>query len=220
METLMNLFHRHRILIVAALAYLVVACAVQDPSRSARYRWWSGLGPVIPHDTFPTDCKLCHEGEKWHTLVEDFEFDHEKETGVALNGAHAQALCLRCHNDRGPVDVFAALGCVGCHEDVHQGHLGARCNDCHQEQTWMAIGQRSRHNRTRFPLTGAHANTACDRCHPGAFVGKFAPTDTSCVTCHTDDLQRTTNPPHLGLGWVDNCDRCHMPTRWNQAQVR
>ena len=28
-------------------------------------------------------------------------------------------------------------------------------------------------------------------------------------TCHTGDLANTQNPPHLGLGWVDNCQRCH-----------
>ena len=41
-----------------------------------------------------------------------------------------------------------------------------------------------------------------------------------CVTCHTDDLANATNPPHLTLGYTENCDRCHMPTTWNQATVR
>jgi len=27
----------------------------------------------------------------------------------------------------------------------------------------------------------------------------------------------TTN--HVGLGWVDRCDRCHMPTFWQQAEI-
>lgn len=211
---------KHLVFAGVALVYLAIACAVPDPSRTARYRWWSGLGPVLPHDTFDTDCKLCHVGEKWHTLVTDFSFDHEKETGVALEGAHAQAQCLRCHNDRGPIDVFASQGCAGCHEDVHRGALGQSCTNCHQQNNWLPVGQIEMHSRTRFPLVGAHAATACNRCHPGAFVGNFVPTDTECLTCHQDDLQVALNPPHLALGWVDNCDRCHMPTRWNQAQVR
>lgn len=207
-------------LLCFAIVYLAVACAIQDVREPARYRWWSGLGQVVPHDTFPSDCRLCHRGEKWHSLVETFEFDHEKETGVKLEGAHAQAMCLRCHNDRGPVDTFQAQGCVGCHEDVHQGRLGNRCTECHDEFTWRAHGQIERHAMTRFPLVGAHASTACNRCHPGAFVGRFHAVDTECLTCHTDDLNAAVNPPHIGLGWVDNCDRCHMPTRWEQGRVR
>jgi hypothetical protein len=205
------------VLCYAALCYAASACAVQGPGEAERHRWWTGLGPVLPHDTFPADCGLCHVGETWQELREDFTFDHGAETGVELAGAHARAQCLRCHNDRGPVDVFAALGCRGCHEDVHAGDLGPDCASCHQQTTWEAVRQRERHNLTRLPLTGAHAATACHRCHPGGWVGNFAPADPECVTCHRGELAATTNPPHIPLGWVDNCDRCHMPTRWNQA---
>ena len=144
----------------------------------------------------------------------------EAETGVALHGAHAGASCLRCHNDRGPVTTFAARGCAGCHDDVHQGELGPDCSDCHTERTWQPVGQIERHARTRFPLVGAHAATACHRCHPGAWVGNFTPTDNECAPCHADDLARTTNPPHIPLGWVDRCDRCPPQTRWQHARVR
>jgi hypothetical protein len=34
-----------------------------------------------------------------------------------------------------------------------------------------------------------------------------------------DDLNGTTNPPHIALGWVDRCDRCHLPTRWSQGRI-
>ena len=68
---------------------------------------------MLPHDTFPADCKLCHMGQGWNTLTDDFAFDHEKETGVPLVGAHDQARCLLCHNDRGPVELFASKGCAG-----------------------------------------------------------------------------------------------------------
>jgi len=204
--------------LAVALGCLSLACAIEGPGAAEQRRWWAGFGPVIPHDSFPGDCRLCHVGEKWHTLVEDFEFDHERETGVALVGAHEEARCLRCHNDRGPVETFAAQGCGGCHEDVHLGELGDGCLDCHDQFTWRPMGMIAMHNRTRFPLVGVHAGTACRRCHPGAEVGRFTPTDVECLTCHADDLARTTN--HVGLGWVDRCDRCHIPTVWEQAEVR
>lgn len=210
-------FRRGVLALVAAPAVLVVACSLQRQQMMAQHRWWSGLGPVLPHDTFPADCGVCHLGEEWAELVDDFEFDHERETGVPLEGAHARARCLLCHNDRGPVSTFMAQGCAGCHEDVHDGQLGSRCEDCHQQATWVAVGMIERHARTRFPLTGTHVATACWRCHPGAEVGNFVPTDTECLTCHQDDLARTTN--HVGLGRTDNCQRCHVPTSWDQAEV-
>lgn len=213
---------RSRILPAAAFALVAIlyACVAPATGTADLHRWWAGLGPVLPHDTFPADCNLCHLGSDWQSLRASFSFDHGKETGVVLRGAHAAARCLRCHNDRGPVAVFGARGCSGCHEDAHFGKLGTDCSLCHGEDTWHAGAQRERHARTRFPLTGAHANTACHRCHPGALAGEFLPTDTECVTCHRSDLENTTNPPHVPLGWVSNCDRCHMTVRWPQAQIR
>ncbi len=204
-------------LLLLALTTMVVACVLPTPGAGARHRWAAGLGAVLPHDSFPADCSTCHAGSAWNELRDDFEYDHFGETGVELRGAHSAAQCLRCHNDRGPVSMFQAKGCIGCHEDFHAGELGPTCTECHTETTWNPVGQISRHNRTRFPLVGVHAGTSCQRCHPGAEVGNFLPADPECVTCHADDLAQTTN--HVGLGWVDRCDRCHMPTFWTQAEV-
>src|SRR5690606_5304018 len=155
-----------------------------------RQQWQKERGPVVPHDTFPRDCSLCHEGSSWHAIRDDFQFDHAKEAGLALVGAHDAAECLRCHNDRGPVEVYAQRGCIGCHEDVHQGYLGATCIDCHDEAAidWRPKAAIAEHATTRFPLVGAHASTACWACHPGAQVGNFANTTTNCVDCHAKDL--------------------------------
>ncbi len=204
--------------LASSLGLVVAACVSREGGVEQRM-WWGGLGPVLPHDTFPANCSLCHVGTGWQSLAEDFHFEHELETGYALHGAHARAACLRCHNDRGPVTVFAAQGCGGCHEDIHFGQLGADCASCHQEENWRPVGQLELHARTRFPLLGVHASTACHRCHPGAEVGKFLPTDTECVTCHQSDLFRANNPNHIALGWVDRCDRCHLPRTWQQAEI-
>ncbi len=206
-----------RLAVIATLLLLVLACAMQDRSGQL-HRWWSGLGPVVPHDNFPSDCTLCHVGQGWNTLTPELNFDHEKETGVPLYGAHARADCLRCHNDRGPVSTFQQQGCGGCHVDEHFGKLGSECTTCHGQRTWLPVGQIERHARTRFPLGGAHVSVACHRCHSGALAGNFLPADTECVSCHYNDMVNAVNPPHFALGFVDNCQRCHMPTRWNQTR--
>jgi hypothetical protein len=214
----MSRTNRIRAAAVGALVLALFACAVSTPNDLPRNGWWQGDGPVVAHDTFPADCSLCHEGTSWRDLRADFTFDHEAETGVPLVGAHARGRCLRCHNDRGPVEGFMARGCAGCHEDVHVGRVGPDCTKCHDETTWFPTRGIELHASTRFPLVGVHAYTSCRRCHEGAEIGRFVPTDTQCLTCHREDLARANNPNHVALGWVDRCDRCHRPTDWNEAE--
>lgn len=196
----------------------VLACAVDRAGWRTRplQGWWKGHGLVVPHDSFPADCKLCHTGTDWQTIRDDFQFDHEAQTGVALVGPHARAQCLRCHNDRGPVSVFAQRGCAGCHEDVHKGRLGSGCEDCHDpaEERFRTTPEVEAHLRTRFPLVGAHVATPCWRCHPGSEVGNFSNADVECVACHAGELAQAQQPDHAALGWVNACDRCHIPTTW------
>lgn len=199
--------------IVVAALLLWVACS----SLVQRQGWDPAHGPVVPHDTFPADCSLCHVGGDWHTLRADFQFDHERQAGVPLHGAHTDAQCLFCHNDRGPVAAYAARGCAGCHDDPHRGQLGRQCQDCHDERTWRPHEQIARHDRTRFPLVGAHAATACFRCHPGAQVGNFAGASPECQHCHGPDASRSTTVDHQALGLANDCQRCHRPISWLPA---
>lgn len=193
---------------------LAVACVNFVPQQG----WDPSAGPVVPHDSFPADCSLCHEGSDWHTLKKDFTFDHAAQTGVPLEGAHRDAGCLLCHNDRGPVQQFAARGCGGCHGDPHLGRLGANCDSCHDERTWYAREAIVLHDRTRFPLVGAHAAAACFRCHPGAQVGNFAGASANCSDCHQDAYLTTQAPSHALVGFSQRCDECHLPIGWRPAR--
>ncbi len=180
-----------------AACYLSASCVMTPRQKFvAPHQWSESRGPVVPHDTFPRDCSLCHQEGGWDKIRSDFRFDHARETGVALVGAHQNAECLRCHNDRGPVSLFARRGCVGCHQDEHRGQLGSRCVQCHNESDWVPEGQIVLHNRTRFPLVGAHTAVACFRCHPGAQVGNFVRAPVRCEVCHQQDLARAKQPDH------------------------
>jgi hypothetical protein len=199
------------LLLIAPLACLSTAGREDVPPQG----WWAGRGPVVPHETFPADCTLCHTGDDWQTLRDDFEFDHLAETGYALVGAHARAECLRCHNDRGPAQAFANRGCAGCHEDVHRNQLGSNCESCHDQGDWRPNEAIAAHNRTRFPLIGSHAAVPCFRCHLGAQVGNFIGADTECTSCHQADLAQALDPDHLAQGWTQNCEECHIATAWS-----
>ena len=209
---------RQRLVAALALFLVLLACVSQDSvDDQPRHGWWEGNGIVVPHDSFPSDCRLCHLEGSWNELRDDFSFDHVSETGISLSGAHENAKCLRCHNDRGPVQLFSQQGCKGCHEDVHRGNLGTECASCHGEQTWVLREEISVHNRTRFPLVGAHAAAACWSCHPGGEVGNWSRQDIECAACHGELAPAVQSPDHVANGLVEACDRCHIPTTWDGA---
>ncbi len=185
--------------------------------QGERHEWWSARGLVIPHASFPADCRLCHVEGQWSELRADFEFDHLRETGVALTGAHTEAQCLRCHNDRGPAGEFAQRGCAGCHLDVHQGRRGSHCESCHTQQDWNVDFDLVQHARSRFPLVGAHAAAVCRDCHVDYPAAQLAVLDTACVSCHLQDLERALDPDHRALGWTAACDRCHQVSTFGGA---
>jgi len=197
---------------------VILAAAVSCGVLAERHGWRESYGPLVPHTTFPADCSLCHVTGGWSELRPSFSFDHLAETGVPLSGAHAEAQCLRCHNDRGPVAVFAARGCAGCHVDPHQGELGAFCEACHIETSWRPEGIVTEHARTRFPLVGAHVAVACFACHPGAESGSFHGADPACESCHLADIARATALDHAALGFTSDCERCHIPSAWANAR--
>ena len=76
--------------LLAAFAPLACMSNWSRAVRVPRNGWWEERGPVVPHDGFPADCTLCHAGDDWHTIRQDFVFDHEQETGVALRGAREE----------------------------------------------------------------------------------------------------------------------------------
>lgn len=208
---------RLRAALAAAGAGALAACYALSPVP--RQDWDEGrFGPLVPHKSFPADCSLCHEPERWDRIKPEFRFDHAAATGVALEGAHAAAACLRCHNDRGPVREYVARGCGGCHVDPHEATLGSDCTQCHDQLTWQPGGRIAEHAKTRFPLAGAHLAAACDRCHEQARIGRFVGAPLECIACHQADLARATDPDHSTLAFGDDCQRCHAPTAWAPAR--
>jgi hypothetical protein len=195
------------------MAMVLVNCRQNGP----RHGWNKKWGPLVPHRSFPGDCGLCHVPDRWDVLRDDFSFDHEARTGYPLEGAHAQAACLRCHNDRGPVQVYASRGCAGCHPDPHTATLGLDCQRCHDETSWRPTGLMAEHARTRFALMGAHVAAPCESCHSGATAGQFRGAPTQCELCHQADLARATAPNHVANGWVADCERCHTPIAWERS---
>ena len=107
------------------------------------------------------------------------------------------------------------------------------CQACHTVDNWTRVV--FPHERTGFPLLGAHEKTTCKNCHPVDFVqrvpeacaGCHADVHTGdlgakCQSCHdesswkttfTVDAHRRTNFPLSGRHAVIPCESCHGALR-------
>lgn len=161
----------------------------------------------------PGQCGACHVDTGWDRLKAPPKeaFDHAT-TGFALRGAHAEVACESCHR-RG----LAALTsrCDTCHLDSHAGQNGTSCERCHNEQTWTVPRNIQVHERTRFPLTGAHAVVQCEACHRPRRAEPLAIMPLECTACHQREFRRA-RPNHVAAGFTE-CADCHTTTTFRGA---
>lgn len=172
-----------------------------------------------------TACAECHVERDWKTTTG--RFDHQR-TKFPLRNAHAatKVKCADCHRDlksmrRTPLD------CLSCHrkDDKHEGTLGTRCEQCHDDTTWRVAG--FDHARSKFPLIGRHMGVKCNDCHKTQRY-KEAPSD--CWSCHQkDDVHKRVYGTacegcHHARAWTlwsfDHARRTQWPLRGAHAKVR
>ena len=165
-------------------------------------------------------CERCHTPTSW--LVPDMRQRHA-QTRFPLIGAHMTVPCQGCHiNEQKFEYVNVSADCYGCHRAQFEATsnpphrasgLGTNCIECHSPVS-IAWGGGFDHNTTGFPLSGAHAATACTQCHPG---GRFTKISTQCDNCHDAQFMATTNPPHATQGFSKDCQSCHTTASWQPA---
>jgi hypothetical protein len=147
------------------------------------------------------DCAKCHTVITWRTA----KFDHAKDAGFPLNGAHGNAACGACHSsptfqDKPPRD------CNGCHraQDAHEGRFGSACASCHDEVHWKPAGF-DHAKSAKYALNGAHARLECHTCHTAEVA--LQKLGTECFSCHS------AQDPHGGK-LNRACDACHGNETW------
>jgi hypothetical protein len=175
-----------------------------------------------------TDCASCHKDEhrgqfagractECHTQVAWKPapgFDHAR-TSWPLTGRHAATGCEKCHALRRPDPADPAVSyrvfrgvagrdCAACHEDTHKGRLGKSCSVCHSTSSWhTTVTAGFDHNRTAYPLTGRHAQVACEKCHvPGR---PLRMKHERCIDCHAD----AHGGELAGRADQGRCESCH-----------
>jgi len=140
---------------------------------------------VMPNN----DCSVCHQTSSWYNI----QFDHNRTT-FKLSGKHMSVKCGKCHhnNDNGKsVYKFASSKpeCYNCHKDIHLGQFkDTTCEKCHGFSSWKP--ETFDHNKTSFPLEGAHSKLVCEACHKKTEINsnvfiKYKLVNFKCATCHS-----------------------------------
>ena len=190
----------------------------QDHAKS-----WMGLQTAcvdchadVHRNQLGRKCETCHSQTAWKPAP---KFDHARST-YALTGAHEKLECMKCHAAPQFVTATDANGaplpewkplphadCVPCHRDPHAGRFKGTCATCHATSNFRVIRREGfKHDQTRYPLHGKHAQVACQRCHDPARGGsgpkpKFA----LCGDCHADAHNGTATL----AGKPADCTACH-----------
>lgn len=162
-----------------------------------------------------TQCETCHDvSSEWKSVK---SFDHST-TKFPLTGKHHALECAQCHKpSQSDAKVLQYKGlnfasCTGCHQDPHRGAFAARCESCHNTDSWHRVEISHGtfdHSQTKFPLLGKHDGVACDKCHKESNF-KAPVAHDKCMDCHQDQ--------HKGQ-FVHRDDRgecasCHTVDGW------
>jgi hypothetical protein len=206
-------------------------CHTEIASRLAAHKGLHATYKIAPGSS--QECARCHSehnGESFPLVKWDPRNLHHKDTGYELEGKHAALACDKCHTpariapqERSGIKIkdlrrtFLGLStaCGSCHQDPHQGRLGPNCQQCHNSEDWKVISTAQfDHSRTRYPLTGLHAQVKCARCHAAGADGKphyVGIAFSRCVDCHKD--------PHQG-SLPQGCQSCHnTASPWKKISI-
>lgn len=172
--------------------------------------------------TLTNQCAECHTTEAFAPAT---KFNHSS-TQFPLAGKHQAVSCEACHKNETrngkPFQVFAGVpfnSCNNCHQDPHQNNLGNDCKQCHNEQSFTSRTALNKfnHNRTNFPLRGAHQPLNCASCHNldapdrALFQDRLGVRTNACNTCHEDQHEGK-----FGL----QCADCHNEKSFTQIDTK
>jgi hypothetical protein len=182
----------------------------------------------IHNGTLGPTCERCHTIQSWQD-VSKVSVVHQASR-FPLLGQHQHVGCDNCHTAQGESKfINVPMQCGVCHRQDYEATtnpnhklagFSMRCEQCHSSTIigWQTAGLGNLggfdHNRTRFPLSGAHLAVACDQCHAN---NRFAGTPADCFSCHQTDYQQTANPNHAAGNYPRDCLTCHNNNAWRPA---
>jgi len=169
------------------------------------------------HDNkFGSNCAECHNEKSFFDVPLDL-FDHDK-TDFALEGLHQTVDCRECHTTN-LTDPLAHKNCADCHDDYHEGQftnaltgVTPDCANCHKVDGFSgSLFSIEDHQKSGFPLKGAHVATPCFACHLKDDRWEFRQIGTRCVDCHED-----VHEGYIAAEFYpeQDCEKCHSNDTW------
>jgi hypothetical protein len=111
--------------------------------------------------------------------------------------------------------------CKNCHSDYHQGEflkngISPDCVACHSLDKGFnfTLFEINDHQKTDFPLEGAHVATPCFACHVDEREDRwsFANMGTNCIDCHDNFHEGFLAEKYYP---DNNCTACHGSESWD-----
>ena len=175
------------------------------------------LNPNHPTLGLSTNCASCHitaPGWSPATMPNHNDF-------YTIQGAHISiaADCAACHNGN---YSNTPNTCVGCHQsdfnatnnpDHEVNQFPTNCVTCHSQEGW--VPSIFDHNSV-YPLIGAHAaiSANCTACHINS---NYSSTPNTCIGCHQNDFNTTSDPDHEVNQFPTTCTTCHTQSAWTPS---
>lgn len=193
---------------------VVALCMLASPTVGALGQ--QAQMPSNPHGPLRpgVDCADCHSTAGWK-MRRDAKFDHARDTHFQLVGRHAVVACARCHlSFRFDEPKATPSQCSTCHVDVHRGNLAGECIRCHNTTDFHDVQTVVLHQRTRFPLTGAHLQAPCQSCHRTERGGAYTAVPRDCVACHKQARAAAASASVDHSTFPTDCGQCHVTLSW------
>lgn len=169
------------------------------------------------------DCAKCHNETAFVSLKTLEFFDHNL-TDFPLEGLHKKVDCKKCHDSGKYTEKIEFKSCNNCHDDYHQGEFTTDnntpdCKTCHSVKQGFdtSLFTLEEHQKTEFPLNGAHAATPCFACHLDEKDNDrwtFKNKETACVTCHNDIHKNYISSQFYP---DKKCETCHSNDAWSDV---
>ncbi len=177
--------------------------------------YYATTAPNHVQSNISTNCQDCHSMTTFSWVAANLQnFNH---SFFPLTAGHNIQNCFSCHIQGRSDFKGISTNCYSCHKqnymlaknpDHIKANFPTNCNDCHSTVSFTSSTTFD-HNKTGFPLTGAHASVSCAQCHTTGYTN----TPTDCYSCHTNTYNTAVSPVnHRSAGLPHTCQDCHNTT--------
>lgn len=172
--------------------------------------------------SFGNNCLKCHNINSWTNVNLSEGFNHNT-THFPLVGKHKNVSCNECHVGGNFTRPMKHGECMDCHKDYHNGELKlvsetfTDCKRCHNLEMGFQQSnfQLADHEKSKFPLRGAHVATPCFSCHKETpdVRWTFRFKSQNCIECHDNIHQDKISESFMG---EKSCQSCHSVNTWSE----